>query len=142
MIFSRCGLVRTAVFTETARDANYRAGRVGSFGEKPIDLKLLAHGVGTKNACGMSGTGMHSTYAHCAYCTLFCCCHQAQYFSTGDLTADQFFHYGLALDLYTHFTSPIRRYADLVGALRVCVGSLSWRAPVKQTAEVAAIDGV
>lgn len=39
---------------------------------------------------------------------------QAEYFSTGSVESEHYFHYGLALDLYTHFTSPIRRYADLV----------------------------
>lgn len=39
---------------------------------------------------------------------------QAQYFSTGLHSQDQCYHYGLALDRYTHFTSPIRRYADIV----------------------------
>nr|XP_008170669.1 DIS3-like exonuclease 1 isoform X1 [Chrysemys picta bellii] len=38
----------------------------------------------------------------------------ALYFSTGSCPEEEFHHYGLALDKYTHFTSPIRRYADIV----------------------------
>lgn len=42
------------------------------------------------------------------------CMLQAVYFASGTLQKDDFFHYGLAVPLYTHFTSPIRRYADII----------------------------
>lgn len=42
------------------------------------------------------------------------CMLQAVYFPSGTLQKDDFCHYGLAVPLYTHFTSPIRRYADII----------------------------
>lgn len=42
------------------------------------------------------------------------CMNTARYFASGTLVPSQFHHYGLAAPIYTHFTSPIRRYADVV----------------------------
>ena len=42
------------------------------------------------------------------------CMTSAEYFAAGDHAESEFRHYGLASPIYTHFTSPIRRYADLV----------------------------
>ncbi|TQB68454.1 exosome catalytic subunit dis3 [Monascus purpureus] len=42
------------------------------------------------------------------------CMTSAEYFAAGAHAESEFRHYGLASPIYTHFTSPIRRYADLV----------------------------
>lgn len=38
----------------------------------------------------------------------------AQYFATGSVPREEWGHYALAMPYYTHFTSPIRRYADVM----------------------------
>lgn len=42
------------------------------------------------------------------------CMLAAEYFAAGNFSYAEFKHYGLAVDIYTHFTSPIRRYCDVV----------------------------
>lgn len=42
------------------------------------------------------------------------CMSQAVYFSSGEFSPKEYLHYGLASPVYTHFTSPIRRYADVL----------------------------
>lgn len=47
------------------------------------------------------------------------CMTQAKYFSSGNVSQPKFLHYGLAAPIYTHFTSPIRRWASSVQQSRV-----------------------
>eukprot|EP00605_Chrysophyceae_sp_TOSAG23-4_P000450 GSChrysophyteH1.ASY1.ANO1.508.1 assembled CDS len=42
------------------------------------------------------------------------CMMPAQYFCSGEFPKELWHHYGLAAPVYTHFTSPIRRYADVI----------------------------
>ncbi|TYJ56322.1 hypothetical protein B9479_003014 [Cryptococcus floricola] len=42
------------------------------------------------------------------------CMLSAEYFCSGSVSKETYGHYGLASHIYTHFTSPIRRYADVL----------------------------
>mmetsp|Transcript_12716 Transcript_12716/g.42240 ORF Transcript_12716/g.42240 Transcript_12716/m.42240 type:complete len:766 (-) Transcript_12716:933-3230(-) len=50
---------------------------------------------------------------------------QARYFSSGAAPPSEYVHYGLACPIYTHFTSPIRRYADQV-VHRLLAHAIGW----------------
>lgn len=50
----------------------------------------------------------------CIETLLYKCMPRAKYYIAGKQDAENFAHYYLNLPLYTHFTSPLRRFADLI----------------------------
>ena len=55
----------------------------------------------------------------------------AEYFCTGSVEEGEYGHYALSVPLYTHFTSPIRRYPDIV-VHRLLAASLGIDQPLNQ----------
>ena len=55
----------------------------------------------------------------------------AEYFCTGSVEDGEYGHYALSVPLYTHFTSPIRRYPDVV-VHRLLAASLGIDQPLHQ----------
>jgi exoribonuclease R len=61
-----------------------------------------------------------------------------QYFSTGELPEDEWRHYALAMTHYTHFTSPIRRYPDIV--VHRLLQAAIWRVPAPACASAGGVE--
>ena len=63
---------------------------------------------------------------------------EARYFSSGTTPVSHFYHYGLACDYYTHFTSPIRRYVDVL-VHRMLWAALQGHAEVMSDAQLTVV---
>ncbi|CAI5971336.1 unnamed protein product [Closterium sp. NIES-65] len=63
---------------------------------------------------------------------------QAVYFPSGQLAPAKYHHYGLAVPIYTHFTLPIRRYADVV-VHRLLAAAIGWTPLPDQTKDKTAL---
>jgi exosome complex exonuclease DIS3/RRP44 len=63
------------------------------------------------------------------------CMSQAVYFCAGAVHPADYPHYGLAAPVYTHFTSPIRRYADVI-VHRLLAGTIGDSPPPLDKAQV------
>uniref|UniRef100_H2M031 DIS3-like exonuclease 2 n=1 Tax=Oryzias latipes TaxID=8090 RepID=H2M031_ORYLA len=100
-----------------------------------IDIDLSSPGALQESLNNLTGKDEYSA-ARKAVLTHLCSrpMQMALYFCSGMLKNEQLFkHYALNIPLYTHFTSPIRRYADII-VHRLLASSLSMSQEVEKQA--------
>eukprot|EP00980_Cylindrotheca_fusiformis_P004117 scaffold894_cov153-Cylindrotheca_fusiformis.AAC.13 len=83
------------------------AGKISFDGK---DNRALAHSLREAEGATKSNSEMKALFQSLATRAMS----EAQYVCTGQVGEKSLSHYGLGLEKYTHFTSPIRRYADVV----------------------------
>lgn len=83
-----------------------------------IDLNIesseaLHHSLQSLSASSV-GDDQHQNTLHAIQFMASKAMHNAQYCCSGEFSSKEWHHYALNFPLYTHFTSPIRRYTDVI----------------------------
>lgn len=89
-------------------------------GKPPLDPSCSKSLADSLNAVGNNDPDLDKLVRVCATR----CMAPANYFKSSD--SSEWRHFGLAADVYTHFTSPIRRYADVLAHRQLSAAVFGW----------------